>query len=97
MIPAVMVKTCIFFIDDKDDFIRELIGFLPKSHNMEIFTNPLDALTELAKRPEPYIDETGLVFQPPNMDAVPSVMIVDQRMTPIDGIELCKRARGHRA
>ncbi len=92
MIPAVTLRTSAFFIDDERDFISDLIEFLPNTHEIEIFTDPLEAIDELARRPKICAEQVKQ-----DTATGPSVLIVDHCMMPIDGIEFCNRTKDHRA
>lgn len=97
MIPAIQAKTTALFIDDDDEqFLADLNDLLPKTHFFKTFTNPLEALEATKLHTQPYFsNQESLLndFKSVPFGSVVSVIIVDHRMKPIDGIELCQRIK----
>jgi len=92
MIPAIHAKTTALFIDDKREFLDDLNDLLPKTHFFKFITNPLDALEEAKAHSQRCTDATSLhEFGSINFDDALSVIVVDHRMKPINGIEFCRR------
>jgi CheY-like chemotaxis protein len=94
MIPALTAKTTALFIDDDASLLRDLCDFLPKTHFFKTFTNPLEALEHIKLQTQPcFSRQESLLhdFKSAQFDTMVSVIIVDHRMTPIDGIEFCQK------
>lgn len=92
MIPAIHAKTTALFIDDKKEFLDDLNDLLPKSHFFKLVTHPLEALEQVKEHSQHRIDATLLDdFGSARFDNILSVIVVDHRMKPIDGIEFCRR------
>jgi CheY-like chemotaxis protein len=94
MIPALSAKTTTLFVDDDASLLRDFCDFLPHSHFFKTFTNPLDALEII--QPQIRLGCSNLEslwrdFLSNKFSEMVSVIVVDHRMEPIDGIEFCKR------
>lgn len=106
MIPAMMKKTSVLFIDDEKDFIDDICDLLPKTHYFHKYTNPaaiLPAITQqvifvpdtnpglstiefpIKRQNSLFTDVSRFPFE-----KIASVLVVDHRMEPIDGIKLCQ-------
>lgn len=93
MIPALSAKTTALLVDDDTSILRDLCDFLPKSHFFKTFTNPLEGLAAAQSQIHigPNQDSLWQDFSANRFNDVVSVIVVDYRMKPIDGIEFCKR------
>lgn len=96
MIPAIHTKTTAFFVDDDKAFLNDLNDLLPQSHFFRLFTNPLEALEEVKAHSQRQTDTSSLYgLKSANFGQALSVIVVDHRMKPIDGIEFCRRLDSH--
>jgi len=106
MIPAMIKKTSVLFIDDDQNFIDDICDFLPKTHFFYKYTQPADVIPSVTNQvifvPNvnpglsvtefPIKRQTSLFADVSRFpfDKIASVLVVDHRMEPIDGIKLCK-------
>lgn len=94
MIPAIKAKTTAFLVDDKREFLNDLKDMLPDTHFFTSFTNPLDALEKIKLQSQPgFTRQASLLkdFKATEFEKIVSVIIVDHRMKPINGYELCQQ------
>ena len=94
MIPAISAKTIAFLVDDETSILRDLCDFLPKTHFFKAYTNPEEALENIRLHTHPYFSSQESLlpdFKSVPFDKVVSVIVVDHRMKPIDGVEFCQQ------
>lgn len=97
MFPAFRAKTSAILVDDEGDFLNDICDFLPATHNLIKYQNPKSALevinnnhTQYKNFPLKNLATIWGNFKSFNFEELLSVAIVDHRMAPIDGIDLCK-------
>ena len=94
MIPALIAKTTALLVDDEETILRDLSDLLPKTHFFRTHTDPIKALEDAKRSPQPNLNRLDSAiddFGSARFDAAISVIVVDHRMDPIDGIEFCER------
>lgn len=97
MFPAFRAKTSAILVDDDVDFLNDICDFLPDSHHLIKNQNPNSALDfiqanllQFKNFPSKTIDALWRSFKDFPFNDLISVAIIDYRMLPIDGIELCR-------